>query len=253
MRILSPGADIVANIDTLEANTDGLETLLTLGTSGAPAGQVRTVQGPVADDAAAGTTDPVPVGGVYNSTLPTYTNGDRTQAQFDTSGFLRVQSRGKLITGADGWGNTGGLVDIMSGITDTGSGILRIAPHLFNGTSWDRGTIPNATSRITSAAGTTNATSAKASAGRIHNITGYNAAAAVRYLKIYNKASSPTVGSDTPVLTFALPPGAGFAFDFPKPYYFGTGIAYAMTTGNSDADTGALTAGDVLGLNVVYS
>lgn len=108
------------------------------------------------------------------------------------------------------------------------------------------------TSRIVSAAASTNATSAKASAGRVYAIQGYNAAATVRYLKLYNKASAPTVGTDVPVKTLALPPGAGFAFDFPIGYSFATGIAYALTTGSADNDTGALTAGDILGLNVDY-
>lgn len=108
------------------------------------------------------------------------------------------------------------------------------------------------TSRIVSAAASTNATSAKASAGRVYAIQGYNAATSVRYLKIYNKASAPTVGSDTPVKTLALPPSCGFAFDWPNGYSFATGIAYALTTGSADADTGALTSGDVLGLNVDY-
>jgi hypothetical protein len=108
------------------------------------------------------------------------------------------------------------------------------------------------TSRVVSAAASTNATSAKASAGRVYAIQGYNAATSVRYLKIYNKASAPTVGTDTPIKTLALPPSAGFAFDFPVGYYFATGIAYALTTGSADSDTGALTAADVVGLNVDY-
>lgn len=108
------------------------------------------------------------------------------------------------------------------------------------------------TSRIVSAAASTNATSAKASAGRVYAIHGYNASASVRYLKLYNKASAPTVGTDTPVKTLALPPGCGFAFDWPNGYSFATGIAYAFTTGSADNDTGALTAADVVGLNVDY-
>jgi hypothetical protein len=108
------------------------------------------------------------------------------------------------------------------------------------------------TSRILSAAASTNATSVKASAGRVYAIQGYNASSSVRYLKLYNKASSPTVGTDTPVKTIAIPPSVGFAFDWPLGYSFATGIALALTTGSADADTGALTAGDILGLNVDY-
>lgn len=111
--------------------------------------------------------------------------------------------------------------------------------------------VARSASRILSAAATTNATSAKASAGYLHKVVGYNAAAAARYLKIYNKASAPTVGTDTPVMTLYLPGQSAFALDLDG-VYFSTGIAYALTTGSADNDTGALTAADVLGLNVIY-
>lgn len=108
-------------------------------------------------------------------------------------------------------------------------------------------------SRIISAAATTNATSAKASAGTLYHATAYNAAATARYLKFYNKASAPTVGTDTPTHTFYMPPTTAFRFDWPNGFTFATGIAYALTTGGADADTGALTAADVLALNVEYA
>lgn len=121
-----------------------------------------------------------------------------------------------------------------------------------DGTGWRADSRPSAVSRIVSAAASTNATSAKASAGDLHLIRGYNASASVRYLKIYNKASAPTVGTDTPVLTFALGPTREFDINLCG-YYLSAGIAYAMTTGSADADTGALTAADVVGLNVTYA
>lgn len=111
---------------------------------------------------------------------------------------------------------------------------------------------PTDASRIVSAAADTNTTSAKASAGVLYHARGYNAAAAVRYLKFYNKATAPTVGTDTPVLTLALPPSAAFSFDWPIGRYFATGIGYGMVTGAADNSTTALTAADVLGLNVEY-
>ena len=109
-------------------------------------------------------------------------------------------------------------------------------------------------SRLLSSAASTNATVVKGSAGRAYKIRGYNAAAAVRYLKLYNKATAPTVGTDTPVATIALKPSDIFDIDFGLlGEYFGTGIGYALTTGAPDADTGALTAGDVLGMNIWYA
>lgn len=102
------------------------------------------------------------------------------------------------------------------------------------------------------AAGSTNATSVKASAGSVYCINAINTNSADRFLKLYNKASAPTVGSDTPVAVFPLPENvplnlnlAGFGIAFT------TGIAYAITTGVADSDTGAVTANDVL-LNLLY-
>lgn len=109
-------------------------------------------------------------------------------------------------------------------------------------------------SRLLSAAASTNATVVKGSAGRAYKIRGYNAAAAVRYLKLYNKATAPTVGTDTPVATIALKPSDAFDIDFGLlGEYFSSGIGYALTTGAPDADTGALTAADVLGMNIWYA
>lgn len=109
------------------------------------------------------------------------------------------------------------------------------------------------TSRIVSAAATTNATLAKPVFGSLAGFHGYNASAAVKYLKFYNKASAPTVGTDIPVLTIALAPTAAFAISYPDGYAFNTGIAYALTGAAADNDTTALTLADVVGLNVNYS
>lgn len=107
-----------------------------------------------------------------------------------------------------------------------------------------------ATSRILSAAASTNATVVKASAGTVRMVSGYNARATAVFLKFYNKATAPTVGTDTPRKTIILQPLSYFVFDSLD--YYATGIGLAMTTAAADADTGALTAADVLCLNVDY-
>lgn len=58
----------------------------TTGGTGASADQVQGNSAPAATDSG----NPVKVGGVYNSTLPTYTAGQRTDAQADSRGNLRV-------------------------------------------------------------------------------------------------------------------------------------------------------------------
>lgn len=91
-------------------------------------------------------------------------------------------------------------------------------------------------------AATTNATSAKASAGKVYGWALYNDNASEVYLKLYNKASAPTVGTDTPVITFAIPAGGAANVEFAHGITFSTGIAWAVTTGITDADTTAVSA-----------
>jgi hypothetical protein len=108
-----------------------------------------------------------------------------------------------------------------------------------------------AVSRLLSAAASVNATIVKASAGAVKGIQGYNARATPVFLKLYNKATAPAQ-TDTPVKTLYIPATAAFAFDFPRGVLFAAGIGYRLTTAAADADTGALTAGDIICLNVDY-
>jgi len=107
--------------------------------------------------------------------------------------------------------------------------------------------------RLVAAAASTNAVNVKNTPGRIYKIDGYNAAAAIRYLKIYAKASAPTVGTDTPLATIALAPSSRFEVNWADlGLYCALGIGLALTTGSADSDTGAVSANDVLGLNIAY-
>ena len=164
-----------------------------------------------------------------------------------------VQVTNGAVSVSDGQSNNSSLLSGVNSSGTVGTTTVRVFPMTFNGTTWDRSRKPNQTSRIVSAAATTNATLAKASAGDLFRVTGFNANAAARYLKIYNKATAPTVGTDTPVWTEYLPAQARFELSFPKGYYLSAGIAYALTTGSADADSGALTAADILALNVAYA
>lgn len=121
------------------------------------------------------------------------------------------------------------------------------------GSSAATGGIPS-TTRLLSAAGTSgDATNVKASAGRVYAIQGYNAASAVRYLKLYNSASAPTAGSGTPVKTLALPALTAFALDWPVGLTFSTGIGFTLVTGSADNSSTSVTAADILALNIDYA
>jgi len=90
----------------------------------------------------------------------------------------------------------------------------------------------------------------KASAGQIYWIHAINLGSSVRFIKIYN-ATSGTIGTGTPVLTFPIPTqgdtnGAGFTLSIPNGIAFSTGISIGASTGIADNDTGAPGANEVI-------
>lgn len=91
--------------------------------------------------------------------------------------------------------------------------------------------------KLTSAA-TNNATSVKASAGYLHSVNAGNINAAIRYLKLYNKASAPAPATDNALLLMVIPlPASGGRVDIQfgdHPLYFDTGIGFAIVTDASD-------------------
>lgn len=107
--------------------------------------------------------------------------------------------------------------------------------------------------RLASSAATTNDTLGVAGATKVTTIVGMNTNAAVRFLKLYNKATQPTVGTDTPLITLALPASAAFAFDFAADtLIFPLGVGYGLTTAAADNSTAAVGAGDIVALNILY-
>jgi len=108
-------------------------------------------------------------------------------------------------------------------------------------------------------AATTNATSVKTSQGYLLGGLLSNVNAAIRYFKLYNKASAPVVGTDTPIFTVAIPAGSSTVPGFvnlenlfgSQGHVFAAGIAYAITGAAPDSDTTAVAANDVI-VNLNY-
>ena len=193
--------------------------------------------------------NPVKVGGKYNLAPPTLTDGQRGDAQLNANGAIRVELNNGTTTAAYSVTNADGI-SVLG--TQRVIEVLSLAA-VFNGTTFDRVAKANAASRLLTAAATTNSTNAKASTGNLFKIT-LNVAVAGKFLKLYNKATAPTVGTDTPVMTIPLPTTGFVQIDFgPTGLYFATGIGYALTGLIADADTTAVASGDVTGLNLVYA
>jgi hypothetical protein len=74
----------------------------------------------------------------------------------------------------------------------------------------------------------------------------------VKFLCLYDSAANPPVpGTTTIRKKIPLPPTAAFNLSWPG-LSFATGIGYAFTGLATDADTTALTAGDILQFNHDY-
>jgi hypothetical protein len=101
----------------------------------------------------------------------------------------------------------------------------------------------------------TNANVVKASGGNLYSIVAIGLTSSVRYLKFYNQATTPNVGTDVPVMTIPVPAntqGAGIAIPFTIGVNFSLGIGIALTTTSADNGSTAIGAGDVI-VNLTYA
>jgi hypothetical protein len=105
------------------------------------------------------------------------------------------------------------------------------------------------TSRLVSAAASVNAALVQVGNVTVRRVNGFNAAVAPRYLKLYDKATLPDQ-NDVPRKTYYLPASSAFAHDSND--YYMNGFGYRITVNGIDNDNTALTAADILGLNIDY-
>lgn len=130
---------------------------------------------------------------------------------------------------------TNNQYDLMQQEANSGALFVRDTPSTTNGLT---------ISKLISAA-TTNATSLKASAGNVYGWSITNKSAGILYVKLYNKASAPTVGTDVPVVTIGIPTLQTVSVSHEKGLSFATGIAYATTGLITDADATAVALADL--------
>lgn len=97
------------------------------------------------------------------------------------------------------------------------------------------------------AAATTNAAVIKANPGNVYGWYYENNAAYAVFVKLYDKATAPTVGADIPALTILVPAGGIAQFSGNIGIPFANGIAIAATKLFADTDTTVLVANDVQG------
>jgi hypothetical protein len=109
----------------------------------------------------------------------------------------------------------------------------------------------NQAARLLSAAASVNATLVVARPCALKGIQGYNARASAVFLKLYDKAAAPSE-ADAPVKTLYLPATSAFAFDFTAGFECAAGLGFRLTTAGADNSNDALSAGDIVCLNLDY-
>lgn len=117
----------VAGVVVLQCDTNGANCQPN-GSTGAAAAQV---QGNSASGVA-DTGNPVKVGGVFNSVLPTFTNGQRAD--------LQITSRGAMYSVITDGANTNAQISVPNDGLTNGVTALYVEPYnlVFNGSTWDR-------------------------------------------------------------------------------------------------------------------
>jgi hypothetical protein len=163
---------------------------------------------------------------------------------------------------AQGGNNADGLAPIPGGLS-----LFNIFPYVWNGTGWDRlygdktngawvncksgcstpsaGATGGATPGNEIVPNNTTGVSLKGGAGTVYGVQLGGIGSAPAYLKLYDKATSPTCGTDTPIKRLIIPAaataanGAGSNISFPVGIKFALGIGYCVTTGIGDSDTTA--------------
>ena len=89
----------------------------------------------------------------------------------------------------------------------------------------------------------------KNAAGVVYGVVAVNTGAADAFFHLYNKATAPTVGTDTPLITYMLPPDGGVAFSLTHGVKFDTGIGVGIAT-TVGGSTGV--SADAVIVSVIY-
>ena len=91
-----------------------------------------------------------------------------------------------------------------------------------------------------------------AKAGQFYGHHLYNTAASVRFVRLFDKATAPIMGTDSPKIVLAIPPASVVSIGPAAGKAFALGMWASVTTGIADLDNTAPAANDVLA-NLYYA
>jgi hypothetical protein len=90
-----------------------------------------------------------------------------------------------------------------------------------------------------------NATVLKNAPGTLSSVHIFNASAAIRYVKFYDKPTLPAPATDAPVKVYGVPAGGNVTMSSLGAGFL-TGIGYATVTGIADNDNTPVAAADLV-------
>ncbi len=214
------GGTVAGNIITLSYNTAGMANgdklqIIYDCAAGDPIYDSGGAQGTVQGNTGSGSPDsgnPVKIGGVYHATQPTFADGQRVDAQFD--------SRGNLLT------------SLATGIAgeDVTNNVLGITQKPVLSSAY--------TVSAAVAFGTVAAANLKAIPGIFFGVYATNQNAALRYFQIFNSSGTPAANA-VPIWSFPIPAGSGTnpgvlqlpnLFFGMNGFYLNTGVAWGVST-----------------------
>lgn len=199
------------------------------------------------------------IGGVYQSTRGTITDGDTGPVRLTSSGqvhaylddvtfdYNAVATNGKvLLAGARSYSSIG--APNQSSWSDGDASALYVDGEANLRVTLNP-TVKNGLSSYRSIGISSSHETVHASDACLYSISAFNMTASTLYLKIYDIAA-PT-SSNTPKFTFPIPAnassgGAGFIWNNPVGFPFYNAIGIRVTTGLSDANTDYPSSGDAI-------
>jgi hypothetical protein len=178
---------------------------------------------------------------------PSYSPG-LNNCSSDLSGYQRVKvpSSQLITTGSAGSPSTQ-VISVQGVVSGTSIPVTISSNITANLAATSTG---GCTPGHTLTAASTNATNITNAAATLCFISAINTTTTIEYLKLYNKASTPTCNSDTVVATYPIPPAptSGLASGVAPSFgafgmAFSAGVSFCVTSGIADNDNGNAVTG----------
>ena len=228
------------------AGMQGIRANLTTGItgSGTVTFYVSAVNYPVAS----------PIQGIYQSSLPSLTNGQQSVAQLDSSARQIVVGAGTAGTA------TGGVVTVQGVASGTNLNVAVAAntaatpagTNVIGFTEPAAATSGGASTFNAVLSNTTNATNVKSTAGQVYTITISNNSTNLAYLKMSNLGTAPTCGTTAVVQEIMVPASNTVTYTNPVGDAYATGIAFCVTGAIATTDTTVLSSASEYVLTISY-